>query len=129
MEKLLLVDDSKFLKMAMKRTLSEAGFTVVDAANGQDALQLARETQPDLIILDMMLPGLGGEMVLRTLQQDQSLRNIPVVVVSSLSQSNAGKLQDEGAVAYIEKSKLELDKSDNFVRLVTAALRKSLAHA
>jgi CheY-like chemotaxis protein len=129
MEKILLVEDSKFLKMAMKRSLSEAGFSVVDAATGDEALQLAYRTQPDLIILDMMLPGVGGEVVLRTLKQDASMYQIPVVVVSSLSQSNAGKLKDEGAIAYIEKSKLDLQNTDNLVRLVTAALRKSVAHA
>lgn len=129
MEKLLLVEDSMFLKMAMKRSLSEAGFTVVDAASGDEALQLARRTKPDLIILDMMLPGLGGEVVLRSLKQDATLSHIPVVVVSSLPQNNAGKLKEEGAIAYIEKSKLDIANSDNLVRLVTAALRKSMAHA
>lgn len=129
MEKLLLVEDSKLMKMAMKRSLCEAGFDVLVAGNGDEALQLARSAHPDLIILDMMLPGLGGEVVLRRLKQDPAISQIPVIVISSLSQNNAGKLKEEGAVAYIEKSKLQLDSSDNLVRFVTAALRKSMTQA
>lgn len=129
MEKILVVEDSAFLKMAMKKSLSGAGFSVIDTDSGDQALQIARRTHPDLIVLDMMLPGLGGEVVLRTLKQDAALSHIPVVVVSSLSQSNAGKLKGEGAIAYIEKSKLDVHNTDNLVRLVTAALRKSTAYA
>lgn len=129
MRKLLLVEDSALLKIAMKRLLAEAGFCVVDTANGDEVLQLARNTQPDLIILDMMLPGVGGEVVLRRLKRDPEVASIPVLVVSSLCQGNADKLKDEGAIAYIEKSKLDLKHSDNLVRLVTAALRKGTGHA
>jgi len=58
--------------------------------------------------LDMLLPKMGGEIVLRSLKQDPTTTNIPVIVVSSLSQRNADKLENEGATAYIEKSKLDL---------------------
>jgi CheY-like chemotaxis protein len=125
MEKLLVVEDSKYLNLAMRRILTEAGFNVVGAMSGEEALQQVRNVHPDLIILDMMLPGLGGEVVLRTLKDDPRMAGIPVLVVSSLSQTNAEKLKNDGAIAYIEKSKLDLERSDNLVRLVTAALRKA----
>lgn len=128
MRRLLLVEDSKLLMMAMKRTLCEAGFSVVDARNGDEALQLARGMQPDLILLDLMLPGLGGEVVLRRLKEDPTMSHIPVVIVSSLPEINAEKLKNAGAIAYIEKQKLDLDNSDLLVRLVSSALREAVVH-
>jgi len=110
----------------MKRILVEEGFGVVDVSDGEEALQLARQSRPDLIILDMLLPKMGGELVLRSLKQDPTTTNIPVIVVSSLSQSNADKLKSDGAIAYIEKSKLDLmTGGGNLLRLVDAVLRKS----
>ena len=129
MEKLLLIEDSRFLKIAMKRGLTEAGFSVVEATDGEEALRLTRDIRPDLIILDAMLPRLAGEHVLRALKEDPTTAGIRVLVVSSLAQSNADKLKDEGAIAYIEKSKLDLATGDNLVRIVKAALRKSIQRA
>lgn len=124
--KLLLVEDSRYLRMASRRILTEAGFSVVEASDGEEALRQVRESQPDLIILDMLLPKLGGEHVLQALRHDPATARIPVIVLSGLSQSNADKLKEAGATAYIEKSKLDLTGSgENLVRLVNAALRKA----
>jgi len=104
MKQLLVVEDSRLIRTTMKRILVEEGFGVVDVSDGEEALQLARQSRPDLIILDMLLPKMGGELVLRSLKQDPTTTNVPVIVVSSLSQSNADKLKSDGAIAYIEKS-------------------------
>ena len=126
MTNLLVVEDSRLLRTTMKRILIEAGFGVVDISDGEEALHLARQSRPDLIILDMLLPKMGGEVVLRSFKQDPTTTNIPVIVVSSLSQSNADKLKNDGAIAYIEKSKLDLmTGGENLLRLVDAALRRS----
>ena len=126
--KLLLVEDRRYMRMASRHILSEAGFSVVEASDGEEALRLIWESQPDLIILDMLLPKLGGEHVLQALRQDPATTRIPVIVVSSLPQSNADKLKEAGAMAYIEKSKLDLTRSgENLVRLVNAALLKAKA--
>jgi len=99
----------------------------MQASDGEDALRQVQERQPDLIILDMLLPRLGGEQVLQALRQDSSTARVPVLVLSSLSQNNADKLKEAGATAYIEKSKLDLNgSSDTLVRLVHAALRKAM---
>jgi len=109
----------------MKRMFVEAGFDVIDVGDGEAALQSACDSKPDLIILDLLLPKMGGEVLLRALKQDSATAGIPVIVVSSLPQSNAERLQREGAIAYIEKSKLDLTTGGtNLVRLVNAALRK-----
>lgn len=124
--KLLLVEDSRYLRMATRQVLSDAGFIVVEAGDGEEALRSVRESEPDLIVLDMLLPRLGGERVLQALQQDPATASIPVVVVSGLPQRNAEKLKAAGATAYIEKSKIDLKRGgENLIRLVNAALREA----
>jgi len=124
-ENLLLVEDGTFLRIATKRVLTDAGFRVNDVSDGEEALRQARQSQPDLIILDMLLPRLGGERVLRALRQDPATAGIPVIVMSSLPQCNAEKVKEDGALAYVEKSKLDLSSGGgNLLRLVNAALRK-----
>jgi len=124
--KLLVVEDSGYQRLASRHILSEAGFSVVEAGDGEEALRLVWESHPDVIILDMLLPKSGGEHVLQALRQDPATTRIPVIVVSSFPQSNADRLKEAGAMAYIEKSKLDLIRSgENLVRLVNAALHRA----
>jgi CheY-like chemotaxis protein len=106
---LLLIEDSKFIRAASARLLTKAGFTVNIAGDGEEALRLVQENPPDLILLDMLLPKMGGAQVLQALKQDAVTAHIPVIVLSSLSQQNESKLKSEGAALYFEKSRLELD--------------------
>jgi CheY-like chemotaxis protein len=108
--KILLVEDSKFLRIATERALARAGYDMSSAADGEEALRLAREKMPDLILLDMLLPKMSGPDVLRALKTDPATKSIPVVVMSGLSQKNAARLQQDGAIGFLEKSSLELDK-------------------
>jgi CheY-like chemotaxis protein len=110
MVKILLVDDSKFLRLATERALARAGYEVCTAGMGKDALKLAQEKRPDLILLDMLLPGMTGPEVLKALKKDPATANIAVVVLTGLSPKNASRLRDDGAVAFLEKSALGLDK-------------------
>jgi len=121
--KVLLVDDSKFLRMANERALSKAGFEVSTAADGEEALQVVNDKLPDIILLDMMLPKISGPEVLRALKANPATMDIPVIVLTSLSQRNEEKLLSEGAAAYFEKSTLGLDKSsDRLVATVETVL-------
>jgi CheY-like chemotaxis protein len=108
--KILLVEDSKFLRLATERALARAGYDTSSAADGEEALLLAREKMPDLILLDMLLPKMSGPDVLKALKTDPATKSIPVVVMSGLSQKNAARLQQDGAIGFLEKSSLELDK-------------------
>src|SRR5437879_6136549 len=72
LKSILLVEDSKFLRLVNERTLMRAGYGVITASDGKEALRLATEKVPDLILLDMLLPRLGG------LQVVQRLRNNPL---------------------------------------------------
>jgi CheY-like chemotaxis protein len=110
MIRILLVEDSKFLRLATERALARAGYEMSSAADGEEALRLAREKIPDLILLDMLLPKMSGPEVLAALKKDALTRAIPVVVMTGLSQKNAARLQADGAAGFLEKAALELDK-------------------
>ena len=102
--KILLIEDSKFQRIANGRALTKAGYNVIHANDGEEGLRSARENMPDLILLDMMLPRLSGLDVLRTLKEEDALRRIPVIVLSGLVQANEAKLLNEGAAAFLVKS-------------------------
>lgn len=103
------MEDSRFLRVASGRIFAKAGYEVAMAEDGEEALRLAFDSVPDLILLDMILPKLGGPEVLRALKKNPRTAAIPVIVLSSLTQKNDAKLMKEGATAYFEKSKLQLD--------------------
>ena len=101
---LLLIEDSKFQRIANGRALVKAGYTVIHAADGEEGLRAARDNSPDLILLDMMLPKVSGLDVLRALKLEALVKLIPVIVLSGLGQANEAKLLKEGAAAFLLKS-------------------------
>lgn len=108
--KILLVDDSKFLRLATERALARAGYDVCTATDGERALEFAREKMPDVILLDMLLPKMTGPDVLKALKSDPATAGIAVVVFTGLSHKNAERLRHDGACAFLEKSGLGLEK-------------------
>jgi twitching motility two-component system response regulator PilH len=123
MKLILLVEDSRFLRLANERALVKAGYSVVTAGDGEEGLRIAYARLPDLILLDMLLPQLGGVEVLHALRNDFFTALIPVIVLSSLSQKNETKLKKAGATAYFQKSQLDLDKqSDSLIDIVKKTL-------
>jgi CheY-like chemotaxis protein len=101
-----------------------AGYTVISASDGDEALLIAAAGRPDLIVLDMMLPKLSGPEVLRFLKKDVRTADIPVIVCSGLSQKNEAKLRSEGAIAFLEKSFL-LDSPDQLLTIIKTALQSA----
>jgi CheY-like chemotaxis protein len=111
--KILIIEDSRFLRTAIERSFVKAGHSVIAAGDGQEGLRQAQQMSPDVILLDMMLPGMDGTSVLTQLKQNPSTNGIPVVVLSGLSQKNEQKLKMSGAAAYFEKSSLKLEQDGN----------------
>lgn len=109
MPQILLVEDSKFLKLATQRILAKAGYEVLTAADGEEALTIAHHSMPDVILLDMLLPKLDGPQVLRRLKINPETSRIPVVVLSGVSDKNGPKLVQAGASAFIQKEKFLQD--------------------
>lgn len=126
MTKILLVDDSKFLRLATERALIRAGYEVQTANDGEHALQLARQMKPDLILLDMLLPKLSGQNVLKELKSDPNTAGIAVIVFTGLSCKNAARLKLDGAFAFLEKSQLGLDKGCGALLAAVADMVKQL---
>lgn len=123
MTTILLIEDSRFLRLANERILSKAGYKVITAADGEDALDQLEREDPDLILLDMLLPKMGGELVLQALRRNRRTAGIPVIVISSLPRSNEAKLRSEGAQAYLEKSALVEDEGNRLLQVTEDTLR------
>jgi CheY-like chemotaxis protein len=119
--KILLVEDSKFLRLATGRALTRAGYEMSFAGDGDEALLMAGEKLPDLILLDMMLPKMSGLEVLKALKKETATEAIPVVVLTGLSQTNAERLRKDGAFGFLTKADLALDQG---AEPLLAALRK-----
>jgi len=88
MEKILLIEDDLFLIDIYNVKLKASDFSVDVAEDGESGLAKAKENKYDLIILDIVLPGLDGRDVLRKLKSDKDLKNIPVIILSNLGQKN-----------------------------------------
>jgi CheY-like chemotaxis protein len=124
--RILVIDDSRIMQAGMKRALVGAGHEVTLAGNGEEGVLVARQTSPDLILLDMMLPIMSGTDVLSALKIEASTRNIPIFVLSGLSQRNEAKLLNAGAARYFEKSEHFLEH--NFAALLEAVGRCNPKH-
>jgi CheY-like chemotaxis protein len=124
---LLLVEDSKVQRIENERILHKAGYTVLNAADGEEAVRMASEHVPDLILLDMMLPKLDGPHVLQALQAGAATAHIPVIALTSLSEANADKLRDAGVAGFFGKAKLFKEKAaaEQFLELIERVLDKS----
>jgi len=121
----LLVEDSKFLRIANQHILAKAGYNVVGGGDGHEALQLAGQCHPDVILLDMMLPKLSGLEVLRALKRDPATEHIPVIILTSLSQKNEANLRRDGASGFVEKDTV-LQNSQSLLDAIEEVLVKQV---
>jgi DNA-binding response OmpR family regulator len=124
--KILLIEDSKFQRISNERALVKAGYSVIQAGDGEEGLRVARKDIPDLILLDMMLPKVSGLDVLRALKSDVLVKHIPVIVLSGLGQGNETKLLKEGAAAFFMKSEKSFENSSSaLIQAVESVLTQS----
>jgi DNA-binding response OmpR family regulator len=83
---ILTIEDQADIRRLIRMTLEFKGFEVLEACHGEEGLQIARAKLPDLILLDVMMPGMDGLSVSKILSADKSLSHIPVVMLSALGQ-------------------------------------------
>ncbi len=101
---ILVVEDEEPIRLLIAMNLESAGFRVIKAKDGFQALERMREQRPDLVLLDWMLPGLNGLDVMRKMRQEADLSTIPVIMVTAKSEESDIVLGLEmGAVDYITK--------------------------
>jgi CheY-like chemotaxis protein len=111
MKRILLVEDDRFLRRACEIGLRAKGHVVVTAIDGEEGLRLARSDQFDLILLDMMMPKLGGLDVLRQLKADPDTSSTPVMILSnSTREHDIAEVRRLGAVDYVVKANVTLDQ-------------------
>lgn len=85
-KKILVVDDSPTERFAMTEFLTKAGFTVVTAENGEEGVVKSKAELPDLILMDVVMPGINGYQATRTISREEATRNIPVIMTTSKDQ-------------------------------------------
>ncbi|MCB9730271.1 MAG: response regulator [Deltaproteobacteria bacterium] len=104
----LVIDDDADARLLLAHALEEMGCRVVTAGSGRDGLRMAGELMPDLVLLDLLMPDMNGQEVLRRFGESRALRGVPVAIVSIVATDQAQHL--EGAVALLDKpaSRLEL---------------------
>ena len=103
-KKILIVDDDKDFLKALNIVLEDKGYSIVTATDGAQALELARTESPNLILLDIMLPGMNGFKVCRFLKFDENYKDIPIIIISAKSDQEDKRLGKQmGAELYITK--------------------------
>lgn len=109
-KKILLVEDDEATATTMQVALKDGGFDVAHAADGAQALVMAKQEKPNLILLDLVIPGLSGLDVLATLKKNPETAAIPVMILSQLSdQDSISRGISLGAIGYLVKSEYQLE--------------------
>jgi len=102
--KILIADDERNVRNLVRFTFERRGFEVVEATDGIEAVTVARQESPDLILLDAMMPGMSGYEASRELKKGETTREIPIVFLSAKGQAyEVAEGLQAGAVAYIIK--------------------------
>lgn len=105
MKKILIIEDDKFLRELISRKLSSENFEVIEAVDGESGLKKAKEEAPELILLDLILPGIDGFEVLAKIKEDAAVASIPVIILSNLGQrDDVERGLKLGAVDYLVKA-------------------------
>ncbi len=121
-KKILIIEDDVFLSELMAKKLIEEGFDVVKAVNGEEGVEMAQKENPDLILLDLILPGMDGFDILEKIKEDPETSSIPVVILSNLGQrEDIEKGFDLGADDYLIKAHFT---PDEIVERARAPFRK-----
>ena len=105
--------------------MAGAGYEVISAGDGEQALVLARQHLPALVLLDIMLPKKSGLDVLKALKEDSATAPIPVMMLTSLSRQNATQLEKDGASSFYAKCDAMLGNGpDSLINRVNQMLKK-----
>jgi len=111
MKKILFIEDESALQEALGEMLSQDGYEIVAALNGEEGLKLAQTKNPNLIVLDLVLPKIHGLEVLKKLKENKKTQNIPVIVLTNLETAeDVEKSIKMGATAYLVKSSYSLEE-------------------
>ena len=102
-KKILVVDDEESLLKMMLHRLNKSGYEAFGAADGEEALDLARQRTPDLIVLDVFLPKMNGDEVAKILKRDSLLASVPILLISAAVETLEERTRSSGADGYLFK--------------------------
>ena len=103
-KKVLIVDDESSMVSVLQRHVSNAGYEFETASNGQDALDKIEKDQPDLVLLDLVMPGINGFETCRRIRENEKTKKIPVLIITALrSESDSAAAAASGANEFIVK--------------------------
>jgi two-component system, OmpR family, alkaline phosphatase synthesis response regulator PhoP len=124
MKKIMVVDDEKDIRDLLRDKLTQDNFSVITASNGKDAAIVAKEQEPDLILLDIAMPEVDGYMTCEKLQKDKITKKIPVVFLTGKdleSQSMLEHCQAVSAVGFISKMSTMKEFSAEIIKFLPNA--------
>ena len=109
-QKILIIEDEATLQKALQEVLTAEGYEILSALDGLRGLEMARQENPDIILLDIILPKMDGFEVLKELKGEEKTESIPVVILTNLSDvSDVQKALDLGATTYLVKADFSLE--------------------
>lgn len=104
-KKILIIEDDKFLRELIGQKLLKEGYDIVEAVDGEKGIKTVKDEKPDLILLDLILPGMDGFEVLTKIKEDAEISQTPVIILSNLGQKDdIEKGLKMGAVDYLIKA-------------------------
>jgi len=104
-KKIVIIEDDKFLRELISKKLSDAGYEVLEAIDGEEGIKRVKESKPDLVLLDLILPGIDGFEVLSQIKQGPLFSDLPVIILSNLGQKeDVEKGLKLGAVDFLVKA-------------------------
>ncbi|MBD3208044.1 MAG: response regulator [Candidatus Nealsonbacteria bacterium] len=104
-DKILIIEDDRFLRELISKKLTDEGYDISQAVNGEEGIKKAKEVKPDLILLDLILPSMDGFEVLSRIKKDEGVASIPVIILSNLGQKEeVERGLDLGATDYMIKA-------------------------
>ncbi len=121
---LLIIEDDEVLLRALYLTFHKAGFKIASTVDGESGLKMAQRLEPDIILLDLLLPKMSGFDVLKYIKANPKLKSIPVVVLSNIADTaDIEKVKALGVEDYFVKSNVRLD---DLIKKVKAILIKKI---
>ncbi len=119
MKTILLIEDDKFLRELMVKKLLTMDYDVAFAVDGESGLSMIKEVKPDVVLLDLILPGINGFEVLEKAKQDPEIADIPVIILSNLGQKeDIERGQELGAADFMIKAHFTPQEVANKIKTV-----------
>lgn len=104
-DKILIIEDDKFLRELISQKLLREGYDIIEAVDGEKGIEEVKKEKPNLILLDLILPGIDGFEILAKIKADPKISKIPIIILSNLGQkADIQKGLEMGAVDYLIKA-------------------------